>query len=380
MLKTWELVALVGLLAVVAGCGGDVKVLVVTATPEPTAWVVTATPAPTADATAAPTVVSTQVVTPEPIPTLTAAPGISLTDLETALRAAGYGRYPFVDEDGVGGFYWVKGNAYSWVRTWETGQIEMLVLNDPSEHTRIGLIDEHFQALDSILPASFMEALRTESESYIARTPANVTGTAEDTHVYNDQWSTIIADYNTSAVEIEGYQVAFQLEWQQVTCPEKYDYCNFLGFPGLEFAGQSSFTFYSVSIQIDEPPLIAEDEAGPVCMVSGIEIEVGRIVYNSGGGVFRLDEDCEWAKLTEIPDMPFGEDAARPGRGITRNSLSEYLPDNGTSQCGAAKGILESAWEALRAFYRDANNSQTSEEALVAALHTAWASAYLACR
>ena len=178
-----------------------------------------------------------------------------LSRVETTLDNAGYTRYPFVDDQNIHGFYWSLGNAWQFVRTCETGVIDLVVLNDKFQSKRMELMEQHLSVLSEIMPPKFMLGLRETAQAYVDSRPGRgVDGAALTIRVYDNEWNTIIATYNREEHVIEGYDIAFQLEFTQYECPHKYSYCFYQGFPGLEFYDStSSFTFFEIEILAVEP-------------------------------------------------------------------------------------------------------------------------------
>lgn len=217
------------------------EVVVVTATPPPA----TSPPEPTEIPTERPAPTQT------PVPTSTAAPTwepFEVGDVEAALREDGYRRFPFTNEDGVTGFYWVNDNSFEQVTTWDDGTVEIQILHDGSANTRTQRMERHLAVLDEVLPRGFMEQLRQEHAAYNRSVPSSVTGEPEEMNVYGGDWKTIWAEYNADGEAIGGYEVRFSLWWLQSTCPPQYDYCYYDSFPGLEFTGDSSFIFHTITI------------------------------------------------------------------------------------------------------------------------------------
>jgi hypothetical protein len=256
-------IVLIAATLVLAGCGQ--------ATPDPnavnTAIAETAAAAqsmtkptdvlvPSPTDTAQPTPTNTEVPPTEtPVPTETPLPTLesaNLGEIETAFREAGYRRYPFVTDDGVNGFIWVKYSSYETAQTMEDGSIELHVLQDGSAFERAERMERHLTVLDSVLPAELMEQLRQEHATYNGSVSSSVSGEPDEIHAYHDQWNTVWAEYYASEVDIRGYQVRFSLWWWQSTCPPIYSYCYYLNFPGLEFVGDSSFIFHTILIRFPD--------------------------------------------------------------------------------------------------------------------------------
>jgi hypothetical protein len=179
---------------------------------------------------------------------------VAIADVEAALKAAGYRRFPFRSGDGTTGFSWVGNSAYERVRTWETGMMELQVLHDKSSQVRADHMERHFAALDSALPAGFMERLRQENAVYNQSVASTVTGEPDQIFPLNDEWHTVWAEYYIREINLGGYWVDFSLWWWQSTCPSEAAYCYYEDFPGLEFEGDSSFVFYSIFVWLPETP------------------------------------------------------------------------------------------------------------------------------
>lgn len=225
---------------------------------EPEVVVASASPLP-ATSTSAPTVAPTH--TPElrptdtPQPTATAAPTwepVALGNIETVLREAGYRRFPFTNDDGVSGFFWVNNNPYERVTTWDDGTIRMEVLHNDAPVDRAERMERHLAVLDTVLPTGFMAELRREHTAYNRSAPTSVTGEPDWISASGDEWQTIWAEYNSSEFGRGGYGVKFSLWWWQSTCPPQYDSCYYSDFPGLDFTGDSSFVFHTILIWLPQ--------------------------------------------------------------------------------------------------------------------------------
>ncbi len=224
---------------------GSQDVVVVTATPPP----VTDTPAPTPTdeptATRTPRPTRTPVPTPTPAPTW---PTYAVGDVEAGLRAGGYRRFPFTNDEGISGYFWVGSNAYEQVTTWEDGTLRFQVLHDSAVATRNQHMERHLGNLDGVLPPAFMAGLRVEFANYNRTVPSSVTGQPDELTAYGDAWNTVRGVYNVSYREVGGYQLEFSLVWLQSTCPPQYSYCYYQNFPGLEFTGDSSLIWETIMI------------------------------------------------------------------------------------------------------------------------------------
>jgi hypothetical protein len=217
-----------------------------------TAAAVSPTPKPTD--TPQPTPTNTEVPpTDTPIPTETPLPTWEPAEIgviETALRGAGYRRYPFVTNEGVNGFTWINLSSYEQVKTREDGSIELQILQDGSAFERAERMDRHFEVLDNALPAGLMAHLREEHTIYNESVPSSVTGEPVEIFAYRDEFKTVWAEYNASEVDLRGYEVRFSLWWWQSTCPASAWFCYYRNFPGLEFRGDSSFIFHTILIRL----------------------------------------------------------------------------------------------------------------------------------
>ena len=171
-------------------------------------------------------------------------------EIESALREAGYKRFPFTTDDGVAGFTWINLSSYEQVTTWEDGSIELQVLNDGTSGERADRMERHLAVLDQVLPIGLMTLLRSEHSSYNRSVSTSVTGEPDELFAYGDEWKTVWAEYNASEVDIGGYGVRFSLWWWQSTCPPQYLYCYYDDFPGLEFTGDSSFVFHTILVRL----------------------------------------------------------------------------------------------------------------------------------
>lgn len=207
-------------------------------------------------ATQMPTQTPTTTYTPEPTnspqPTRTPKPQwdpVPISDIEEALREAGYRRHPFTYEDGMTGFDWFMGASYESFTTWDDGSFQMDVLHDKSPRVRLEHMEDKFEVLDTVLPAEFMKELREENEFYNQRVHTTCTGKPDQTFAYGDSWRTVWAEYYAEHTTIGDYDVWFSVWWWQSTCPPQYDYCYYTDFPGLEFTGDSSFAFYTIYIE-----------------------------------------------------------------------------------------------------------------------------------
>jgi hypothetical protein len=231
-----------------AACAtGAPEQIVVTATSPPTTP--TFTPLPTETATPLPT--NTPEPTPTPLPTDTPVPQwdpVDISQVEAALSEAGYSRYPFTNGNGVSGFNWVD-RPYEYVTTWEDGRIELEVLHDKSPILRMERMEEKFAVLDEVMPPEFMAQLREETDAYNNWVPEKVTGKPDYRYAAGDAWQTVWAEYFTESTSIGSYDVWFHLSFWQSTCPPQYSYCYYENFPGLEFTGDSSFTWYTILIR-----------------------------------------------------------------------------------------------------------------------------------
>ena len=224
---------------VIAGCTQEAQVIVVTATPPPFTETL---PPPTN------TPVPTNTPKPIPTPTLSWSP-IAIGEFEEALRDAGYKRYPWTTEDGLSAFDWVKESAYEQVTTWEDGSFELEVLHDSSAHVRLEHMERKFKVMDRVFPGEFMARLRQANEAYNRSVRADLSGTPDERYAYGGEWQTVWAQYYTEYSSIGAYDVWFSVWWWQSTCPPGNLYCYYPNFPGLEFTGDSSFSFYTIYVE-----------------------------------------------------------------------------------------------------------------------------------
>ena len=172
--------------------------------------------------------------------------------INKALLDNGYSRAPFDDPKYGEGFSWSHGNQYEQIYTWNNGYIKLEILHASSPTSRTAHMEEKFKLLDSVFSASFMTELRQQNNSYNQSVKSSVSGDPAymAPQVPGDEWNTVWAEYNVDNTTIESLPVTFALWFSQVTCPPQYSYCFRPGFPGLEFVGQSSLTYYTIEIQI----------------------------------------------------------------------------------------------------------------------------------
>jgi hypothetical protein len=248
MMRTLLLVVVFVLLV---GCGTAPPASTpASATPPPPVPTSTETPHPPTG-TSRPTRTPTPTLTPEPD-----FEPVAIAEVEAALKAAGYRRFPFKNADGTNGFSWVNNNSYERVRTWENGMLELQVLHDKSVQLRSDHMESHFAAVDSVLPPGFMARLREENAAYNQSVNPEVSGEPEHIYPFNDEWHTVYAQYYIDEINLGGYWVDFSLWWWQSTCPSEAVYCYYEDFPGLEFEGDSSFVFYSIFIWLPAGPAL----------------------------------------------------------------------------------------------------------------------------
>jgi hypothetical protein len=201
-----------------------------------------------------PTASDTPAVTRTPAPTRTPRatstprwPAIPIETVEGAFREAGYRRYPFTTQDGYAAFRWIKDNPYFNATTFETGSFEIEVLHDPLQNIRAKGIEQKLEVLDRVFPPGFMSQLREENNRYNRSISGSVTGEPDKVNTYDDGWNTVWAEYNAEETIIGSYRVRFSLWWWQSTCPSGY-HCYYSDFPGLDFFGDASFTFYTIRL------------------------------------------------------------------------------------------------------------------------------------
>ncbi len=167
--------------------------------------------------------------------------------MEGAFQEAGYSRYPFTTDDGYAALMWIKDNNYFHVATFENGVIEIQILHDPSPNVRERGFEAKLEILDRVFPSDFMAILREENDQYNRSISGRVTGQADEVRTLNDNWNTVWAEYNAEEVLIGNYSVRFSLWWWQSTCPPNY-HCWYSDFPGLDFQGDASITFYTIRL------------------------------------------------------------------------------------------------------------------------------------
>ena len=228
------------------------------ATPTPLVIVVTATSPPYTESSPPPS--STPTPTNTPKPTSTQKPSwtpVPIGEFEQALRDAGYRRYPWTTENGIGAFDWIKESAYEGVTTWGDNSFELEVLHDSSENVRLEHMEKKFKLMDRVFPTEFMARLRQENKAYNQSVRANVSGTPDESYAYGGEWQEVWAQYYSESTSIGGYDVWFSVWWWQSTCPPQYYSCYYTDFPGLEFMGDSSFTFYKIYVEPNESQILS---------------------------------------------------------------------------------------------------------------------------
>jgi hypothetical protein len=217
--------------------------------PTPIVIVVTATPPPPP----IPTIPPVSALVPSPVNTLTPIPTrVTVAEFEKGLFNNGYIRRPFSSpvRPGVEASSWDKENVWEAIYVYKDGYVRLEVLHTPSADTRAQHMEMKFQILDKIFPASFMSQLRQANDTYNKSGPSLVTGNCPHSWKYYDEWDSLEAQCNVSNSTIGSYPVAFALWYYQVTCPPQYEYCYYPSFGGQVFYGQSSFTFYTIEINI----------------------------------------------------------------------------------------------------------------------------------
>jgi hypothetical protein len=190
---------------------------------------------------------------PSPLPTAVPSPtarSVSLDELASALRDAGYLNENSRDQDGNPILAWTKESGWEPVTTYEDGRVELDVLSVQDRATRSEHMERKFQVLDSVFPPEFMAKLREENDAYNASVGLSASGNPDRTvpRPPDDQWHTVWAKFETREVKIGSYDVVFALWFYQVTCPSQYAYCWFTNFGHETFTGQSSFVFYTIMI------------------------------------------------------------------------------------------------------------------------------------
>lgn len=174
-------------------------------------------------------------------------PIVPIEEVEGAFQAAGYSRYPFKTDDGHSALMWIKDNNYFRAITVEDGTIAIEVLHDPEPHVRAKGFEEKLEILDRVFPADFMSQLREKNNLYNRSISGRVTGEPDEVQKRNDEWNTLWAEYNAEETVLGNYGVRFSLWWWQSTCPPDY-HCWYSDFPGLDFQGDASITFYSIRL------------------------------------------------------------------------------------------------------------------------------------
>ena len=201
---------------------------------------------PPASNTPAPTNTPAPSSTPRTTPT-PRWPVVAIEEVEGAFGAAGYRRYPFTTADGYAAFTWIKDNNYFRATTFENGVIEIEVLHDPLQNIRAKGIETKLEILDRVFPSGFMFQLREENNQYNRSISGSVTGEPDEVRTRDDGWNTVWAEYNAEETVIGNYGVRFSLWWWQSTCPPRY-HCSYSDFPGLDFEGDASITFYTIRL------------------------------------------------------------------------------------------------------------------------------------
>lgn len=174
-------------------------------------------------------------------------PVVAIEAVEGAFQDAGYSRYPFTTDDGYAALMWIKDNNYFRAITFEDGMFQIEVLHDPVPNVRAKGFDEKLKVLDRIFPSDFMAQLREENNQYNRSISGRVTGEPDEVRTRDDEWNTVWAEYNAEETIIGNYGVRFSLWWWQSTCPPNY-HCWYSDFPGLDFEGDASITFYSIRL------------------------------------------------------------------------------------------------------------------------------------
>jgi hypothetical protein len=230
------------IIVLLAGCTGKEQVVVV----------VTATSPPFTKTSLLPS------NTPQPTPTpKTSWTPVAIGEFEEALRDAGYHRYPWTTEDGIGAFGWIKESAYEQVTTWEDGPFKLEVLHVSSANVRLEHMEKKFKVMDRVFPTEFMDRLRQENEAYNLSVRENLSGTPDEKYAYGGEWQEVRAEYYREFTNIGRYDVWFSVWWWQSTCPPQYLSCYYPNFPGLEFTGDSSFSFYTIYVEPNESQFIS---------------------------------------------------------------------------------------------------------------------------
>jgi hypothetical protein len=174
-------------------------------------------------------------------------PVVAIEQVEGAFQAAGYSRYPFTTDDGYAALMWIKDNNYFHAATFENGVIEIQVLHDPVPNVRAKGFEEKLEILDRVFVSDFMAQLREENNQYNRAISGRVTGEPDEVRPRNDEWNTVWAEYNAEETIIGNYGVRFSLWWWQSTCPPNH-HCWYSDFPGLDFQGDASITFYTIRL------------------------------------------------------------------------------------------------------------------------------------
>lgn len=232
------------------------------------------TPSPTPNPpTATPRSASTLIPssTPRPIdrPRRTPAPTfepVAISDLETALRDAGFYRIPISLIGDHHTYRWIRDHPFERVTTFGDILLELQIIHESSPAARADRMDQLFDAVEKALPEGLMEQLRQEHAAYNRRVNPTISGEPDQIITIADEWNTVWAKYYESGVSLGNYEAEFSVWWWQSTCPPGAEYCYYEDFPGLEFTADSSFVFQRVTLSLPEKPLEP--------LVGGLDVEI----------------------------------------------------------------------------------------------------------
>ncbi len=238
---------LAGLITVLLACAPSQRAIE-TAMAKTLAARPTETPTPSATPNPSPTPTPTST----PSPTFEPAPDLDAGILETALRADGYRRYPFIDTTtGEDAFYWDNGSGIVFY-TYPRG-FEIAFLNDPDDlNVRIELIDQAIEIVSPLFAPGFVAALRDEAHAYTERV-ASPTGEPTVIDYGQDPWLGSLLEFNEHETTIRNgrqeLSVYIRLLYREYLCDTSlYLYCYFYDMPSMTFAGEASLTTFHVWI------------------------------------------------------------------------------------------------------------------------------------
>jgi hypothetical protein len=217
------------------------------ALPTPTT-VPTVTPLPSDTPTAPPEPTLTPTATRPPTPTFEPAPDLDGGIIETALRAEGYGRYPFAGEEG---FYWDNGSGIVFY-TYPEG-FEMGFLNDARDLPgRLELIERAIGIVAPHFSPGFVAGLQGEVRAYAGRVGAP-SGEPVILDYGQEPWLGELMQYNGYETWIRNgpseLYVYFRLLYREYLCDMTlYSYCYFTDMPSMTYTAAASLTTFNIWI------------------------------------------------------------------------------------------------------------------------------------